>query len=102
MRRKQLVAHVAVGLQDLLAAAVPDQHGGIEGRPVLDLHRHGARELQRLVVRLGRERDDEVEGGVVELAQRVRVWRVMSMPISSIAAAAKASGPPARTPADST
>ena len=69
---EQLVADAAVVRQHLLAAAVPDHHGRIERRPVLDVDRHGARQLQRLMMRLGRQRHDEIERGVVQVAQRLR------------------------------
>src|SRR5262245_50373785 len=57
--RQELVAHLAVRVQPLLAAAF--DRGRIGGGPVLDLGGERARELERLVVRLGRQRHDEVE-----------------------------------------
>src|SRR4029434_6658174 len=56
---QQLVAHVSVRLHALLPAAV--DRGRIGGGPVLDVERERTRELKRLVMRFGRERDDEVE-----------------------------------------
>src|SRR5262245_7033690 len=52
--RQELVAHLAVRVQPLLAAAF--DRGRIGGGPVLDLGGERARELERLVVRLGRQR----------------------------------------------
>src|SRR5262249_26531843 len=51
---RELVAHRAIGLEPLLARALGD--GRIGGWPVFDVGRQCTRQLQRLVVRLGRER----------------------------------------------
>ena len=69
---EQLIAHLAVVRQRLLARPMPDHDRCIDGRPVFDVDGHGARQLQRLMVRLGRQRDDEIERGIVQIAQRVR------------------------------
>jgi len=55
----QHVAHLAVGVQALLAAAL--RHRRIRRRPILDAGRERAGEIERLVVRLRRQRDDQVE-----------------------------------------
>src|SRR5450631_4909313 len=57
--QRQLVADLAIGLQLLLAIALGA--GGIVGRPVFHVGRERARQFQRLVMRLRRQRDDEVE-----------------------------------------
>src|SRR3954452_2220569 len=57
--REQAVADVAVGLQLLLAAAFGD--GGILRRPVFDIRGDGVGQFQRLVMRFGRKRNDQVE-----------------------------------------
>ena len=36
---EQAIAHIAVGLQGLLAAAAANQERGVEGRPILNLAR---------------------------------------------------------------
>src|SRR3546814_8368186 len=56
----QPVSHVAVGLQPGLAVALDE--AGIEGVPELHLAGHGAGQLDRLVLRLRRQRDDEEIG----------------------------------------
>jgi hypothetical protein len=55
----QLVADVAIGVEPLLAVTLGD--GGIGGRPVFDVEGERAGEVERLVVGLRRERDDEIE-----------------------------------------
>src|SRR4051812_32235580 len=57
--REQAIADLAIGLKLLLAIAFGS--GRILGRPVFDVGGGGPCQVQRLVVRLGRERDDEVE-----------------------------------------
>ena len=47
---KQLVANAAVTRQHLIAIALADHHRGVERRPVLNINRHRARELKRLVM----------------------------------------------------
>src|SRR3954447_15906634 len=56
---QQLVAHVSVRIHALLPAAL--DRGRVGGGPVFHVERERARELERLVMRFGRERDDEVE-----------------------------------------
>jgi adenylate cyclase len=51
---EQLVAHTAIVQQHLIAASLSCHHGRIERRPVLHVDCHGSRQLERLVVRLGR------------------------------------------------
>src|SRR5262245_16177223 len=57
--RCQLVANYTIGVKPLLAIAL--DHGWIGGRPVFDRCRKPMRELQRLVMRLRRQRNDQVE-----------------------------------------
>src|SRR5262249_2883530 len=63
----QAVAHLAVGFEHRLAAALDNRR--IHRVPELDLAGHGARELDRPVLRLGRERDDQVVGSVLEILE---------------------------------
>ena len=49
---QQLIAHRAIGVEPLLAAAF--DRGRVGGRPVLDLGGERARELERLVMRFRR------------------------------------------------
>ncbi len=104
IRASKLVAHRAIGVEPLLAVAL--DVGRVGGRPVFDRGGDPVRELERLVVRLGRERDDQVE---VEPVPDPRAPRrssargsAMSMPISSMAATANGSSSPLRTPAEAT
>src|SRR6266699_1427424 len=55
----ELIAHVAIGVELLFAAAGGD--GRIRGRPILHLDRQRAGELERLVMGFRRERHDHVE-----------------------------------------
>src|SRR5258708_9572165 len=55
---RQGVADFAIGLQLLLAVALGA--GGIMGRPVFDVGGVGTRQFQRLVMRLRRQRANEV------------------------------------------
>src|SRR5208283_5925627 len=57
--REQLVAHLAVGIEPLLAA--PFDIARIRRRPILDIDAAGAGEFQRPVMGLRRQRDDEIE-----------------------------------------
>ena len=66
-----MVAQLAVGVEDLGAAAL--DRGRVVHRPELDVAGHGAGELDRAVLRLGRERDDEIEGGVLEVVEGLRL-----------------------------
>src|SRR5450755_5084071 len=71
---RQGVADLTIGLQLLLAIALGA--GGIVGRPVFDVGRQRARQFQRLVMRLRRQRDDEVEVEpfpIVEFLERGRL-----------------------------
>src|SRR5215472_16355030 len=54
--RHQHLAHRAVGVEPLLTAALGV--GRVGRRPVFDFRRDRAREVERLVMRLRRERDD--------------------------------------------
>src|SRR5690349_17508156 len=56
---QKAVANLAIGGQFLLAAAFG--RGGIGRRPIFDVGRNRMRQLQRLVMCLGRQGDDEVE-----------------------------------------
>src|SRR6266852_2810578 len=67
----QLIAHRAIGVEALLAIAL--DRGRIGCRPILDLDGKRARELERLVMRFGGERDDQIEietFEVLELLER--------------------------------
>ena len=64
---EDVVAYLAIAVEPRLAAALDDV--GVEGRPVFDFASHGARELDRPVVRLGREGDDQVVGAIFELVE---------------------------------
>src|SRR3977135_2426571 len=57
--RAEHVAHLPIGVEPLRAAAL--LAGRILRRPVFDIGRDGAGEIERLVVRLGRQGDDQVE-----------------------------------------
>src|SRR5438128_5727987 len=57
--REQLITHLAIGIEPLLAVAF--DRGRIRRRPVFDRSGDAMRELERLVVRLGRECHDQVE-----------------------------------------
>src|SRR5580693_7830780 len=67
---EQLVADGTVGLELLLAAAFGV--GRVGRRPIFDLDRAGAGEFERPVMRLRRERDDEIE---VETFQFVELFK---------------------------
>jgi len=43
------------------------------GRPVLDLRRHGSRQIHRLVLGFRRQRNDQVEAGVFQLIKTARL-----------------------------
>ena len=71
-----MIAHLSIGVQPLLAAALDRR--GVRGRPILDVDGERAREFQRLVVRFGRKRDDQVEIQsleIVDLFERQRPVR---------------------------
>src|SRR5215475_12946756 len=68
---QDLVARAPVGVEPDLARAF--DRAGIRYRPVLDLDRHAAGEFQRLVVGLGRQRDDELEGAGIDIAEGLGV-----------------------------
>src|ERR1700676_3081842 len=68
---QERVADLAVGLQLLLAVAL--DAGGILRRPVLHFGRMGARQFQRPVMRLGGERDDQVEVEPLPILQFLEV-----------------------------
>ena len=55
----KLVAHLAIGVERLLAVAF--HLGRIRRRPIFHIGRERAGQFQRLVMRLRRERDDEIE-----------------------------------------
>jgi IS30 family transposase len=57
--QQQPVQHLAIGFQLLLAIALGA--GGVLRRPVFDVGRQRARQFQRLVMRFGRQRNDQVE-----------------------------------------
>ncbi len=91
----------AVGVEPLLAVAVGTARIG--RRPIFDIGGQRPRQVQRLVMRLGRQRDDEVEIQPVPLLQLLEGIAAMclpiSSPISSIAAIAKGRArPPSRRP----
>src|SRR6266851_8550796 len=56
---QQLLANLAIRVHPLLAAAFDRRR--IDGRPIFDLGGERTHELERLVVRLRRQRDDQVE-----------------------------------------
>src|ERR1051326_355977 len=69
----ELVADLAIGVELLLAAAVDD--GGIGGGPIFHLDGQRAGELERAVMRLRRQRHDQVEiesFPILELLERHR------------------------------
>src|SRR3979490_2030011 len=57
--RAEHVAHLPIGVEPLRAAAL--LAGRILCRPVFDIGRDDPGELERLVMRLGRQSDDQVE-----------------------------------------
>jgi hypothetical protein len=68
---KKCVAHSPVAVQCLFPITLTDHQGGVEGRPVFDIDRHRSRQLQCLVVRFGRQRDNEIKRCVVQFPQRM-------------------------------
>ena len=98
---EQLIAHLAVDIQDLIPASLALHDAGIEGVPELDLGRHGPRELEGAVMGLGRERDDDVEGGVLQLIEGFRPVAGDVDADLSMTATANPSSSPGRTPAES-
>src|SRR5690606_12679451 len=70
---EQAVAYGAVGGEDLIAMADLEQSGNVERRPVLDVDRHGPGQLERLMVRFRRERDDQIECRIVKISKRLRL-----------------------------
>ena len=69
--RGQRVAHLAVG-RPASARASRSRQGRILGRPVFDLDRPAAGQLDGPMLRLGRQRDDQVEGVVLEVVEGLR------------------------------
>src|SRR5262249_19707631 len=63
----QRVPQVAVGVETLVTAAF-DQ-GGILGRPIFDERRRSPGQLHCPMMRLRRQRDDEVEGRVLHVIE---------------------------------
>src|SRR5215475_6134359 len=57
--QQKRIADLAISGKFLLPAAVDG--GRVVGRPIFDISRKRPRQLQRLVVRLRRQRDDQVE-----------------------------------------
>ena len=70
-RASNLIAHAAIGIEPHLARALDG--AGVGHRPVLDLGRRAARDFQRLVMRLGRQRHDQVEGARIDIVERLGV-----------------------------
>ncbi len=66
----EAVADLAIGVQAHLAAAFDE--GGVEGVPELDLACHMPGHLDRPVLGLGRERDDQVEAVVLQHLEAAR------------------------------
>src|ERR1700682_2357193 len=57
--REQLVAHLAIGVEALLAAAFDGAR--VRSRPIFNIGAADASDFERTVMRFGRQRDDEVE-----------------------------------------
>src|SRR5215813_9896089 len=72
----QHLAHIAIGVEPLLPAALG--HRGVGSRPIFDLGRERPRQLEHLVVRLGRQRDDEVEVEALPLLQFLERHRLVA------------------------
>src|SRR6266404_750821 len=68
---QQVIAHHAVGLEARLAIAF--DRGRIEDRPEFDDAIHRAGQLHGAVLGFGRQRDDEVERGVLEILEGLRL-----------------------------
>jgi len=66
----QRVAHRSVRLKQDLAAAL--DRGRIKGWPELDLACHGPGHFQRLMMRLGRQRNDQIEIIIIQLIEAFR------------------------------
>src|SRR5262245_47716216 len=77
----QLIAHRAIAIEALLAAAF--DRGRIGGRPVLHVDRQGAGELERAVVRLRRERNDQVEIESLEVLELLERHRPMGADVDA-------------------
>src|SRR3546814_6560508 len=66
----ELIAHITVCLQSVRAFAL--DKGRIEGIPELVVAGHGSGQFDRLVLALRRQRDDEVEGRVLQVVEGLR------------------------------
>src|SRR3954449_10410450 len=71
----ELVAHGAVSVEALLAIALGS--GGVGCRPILDFGREPMRELDRLMMRLWCERDDQIEIEIVPVFQLLERHRLV-------------------------
>ena len=72
--RQQLIAQLAIALKPLFTAAF--DRSRIRSRPILDVDRERAGEFERAVMRLRRQRDDQVEIEplpIIELLERGRL-----------------------------
>src|SRR5690242_19651759 len=78
---QKLVAHGAVGVEPLLAAAFDG--GRVGRRPILDVGGDCACQFQRLVVRRRRQRDDEVEVQPLELVQLLEGDRLVARDVDA-------------------
>jgi outer membrane protein OmpA-like peptidoglycan-associated protein len=67
---EQSVTDRTVGRQDLLAVAA--RHGGVGRRPIFHVDGEVAGKSERLVMRFRRQRDDQVEGRIVQVVKRGR------------------------------
>ena len=99
-RRMQVVPDGAIGVEPLVAGAFRRPWGRWSAN--IRSGRGGAGQFHRLVLGFRRQRDDQIEGTVLQIVEAAGRCLPSSMPISSITSTAKGSSSPARTPADST
>jgi hypothetical protein len=85
-------------LQLLFAVALGA--GGVVGRPVFDIGGERAGQFQRLVMRLGRQRDDEVEIQALPVVEFLKSGRLVGGDV--LAETANGSSSPFLTPAERT
>src|ERR1700684_1919691 len=79
--RKKLIAHLAIGIEPLLAAAFDGAR--IRGRPILGVDAAEPGEFERAVMCFGRKRDDEVEIQPLPFIQLLESDRLMSRNIEA-------------------
>src|SRR5665811_2410650 len=79
--RHQLIANATIGVEPLLTATL--HAGRVERRPIFDLRRMGAGQLQRLVMRGWRQRHDQIEIEPFQLVYLLEGDRLMAADVDA-------------------